>query len=115
MFSSLGLSESVEATVSENSGKIKGFIYELRATCGIEAAIDLYESRIVPSLLANCATWLDIEKKTEDKLNNIKDLLRRTLLKAPQFTPRLAIRGCLGLLGMRFSITLVCQGVTYAK
>ena len=113
MFSSLGLSKSVEATVSERSGKIKVSIYELRAlikdfrmqaTCGIEAAIDLHGSSIVPSLLANCATWLNIEKKTEDKLNKIQDLFGRTLLKAPQSTPRLAIRGSLGLPGMRFRI-----------
>ena len=113
MFSSLGVSELVEATVSERSGKIKVSIYELRAlikdfrmqaTCGIEAAIDLYGSSIVPSLLSNCATWLDIGKKTEDKLNKIQDLFGRTLLKAPQSTPWLAIIGSLGLLGMRFRI-----------
>ena len=46
----------------------------MQEACGIEAAMDLYESSIVPSLLANCATWVDIEKKIEDKLNKIYDL-----------------------------------------
>ena len=65
VFCSQGLSASVEATVKERSSKIKGSIYELRAVIedfrmqsvgGMEAAIDLYESCIVPSLIANCST-----------------------------------------------------------
>ena len=64
VFSSLGLTESVAATVSERTGKVKGSIYELRALIedfrmqsigGIEAAIDLY-IRKQPSPLANFAT-----------------------------------------------------------
>ena len=113
VFSSLGLTESVAATVSEKTGKVKGSIYELRELMedfrmqsigGIEAAIDLYESSIVPSLLANCATWLNMDKKIEDKLDSIQDLFGRVLLKAPQSTPRLAVRGALGLQGMKFRV-----------
>ena len=113
VFCSQGLSASVEATVKERSSKIKGSIYELRAVVedfrmqsvgGMEAAIDLYESCIVPSLIANCSTWLDIKKDTEDRLDGLQDLFGRVLLKLPQSTPRLAIRGALGLLGMRWRV-----------
>ena len=113
IFSSEGLSASIDATIKERAAKIKGSIYELRAVIedfrmqavgGMEAAIDLYESCIVPSLIANCATWLDIKKETEDKLDSIQDLFGRVLLKMPQSTPRLAIRGALGLLGCRWRV-----------
>ena len=52
-----GLSESVQCTVKDREGKVKGSIYELRAIIedfrmqavgGIEAALDLYESCVGP-------------------------------------------------------------------
>ena len=76
----------------------------MQAVGGMEAAIDLYESCIVPLLIANCSTWMDMKKEAEDKLDSLQDLFGRVLLKMPQSTPRLAIRGALGLLGMRFRV-----------
>ena len=78
--SSLGLAESVKASVRERVAKTKGSIYELRALIedfrmqrigGMEAAIDLYKSCIVPSLLSNAATWMEVKKETEDKLDGL--------------------------------------------
>jgi hypothetical protein len=83
MLSSEGLAASVESTVKEREGKVKGSIYELRAivedfrmqaVSGIESAIYLYESCIVPSLLANCATWTDIKEQTVKRLDATQDL-----------------------------------------
>jgi hypothetical protein len=99
ILSSLGLSASVRATVKDRTAKVKGSIYELRAVTedvrmqavgGFEAALDLYESCIVPSLLANCSTWMDIDKKTEEELDALQDLFGRALLQVPQSTPRLS-------------------------
>jgi hypothetical protein len=113
VFSSRGLSASIEATIDDRAAKIKGSIYELRAVIedfrmqavgGMEAAIDLYESCIVPSLIANCSTWMEMKKEAEEKLDSLQDLFGRVLLKMPQSTPRMAIRGALGLLGMRFRV-----------
>ena len=113
VFSSQGLSASVKATIKDRTSKIKGSIYELRtvvedfrmqAVGGMEAAIDLYESCIVPSLITNCATWMEIQKESEDRLDDLQDLFGRVLLKLPQSTPRLAIRGALGLLGSRWRV-----------
>ena len=92
IFSSEGLAESVDATVKERTAKVKASIYELRALVedvrmqavgGFEASIDMFESSIVPSLLANCGTWTEIEKKTVEKLDAIEGLYRRVLLKVP--------------------------------
>ena len=105
---SQGLAESVEATVKDRNAKVKGSLYELRALVedvrmqavgGLGAAIDLYESCIVTSLLANCSTWTEIKKKTEEDLDALQDLFCRVLLQVPQSTPRLSARAAPGLLG----------------
>ena len=113
MLSSMGLAESAEASVRERVAKTKGSIYELRALIedfrmqtigGMEAAIDLYESCIVPSLLSNASTWMEVRKETEEKLDGLQDLLGRVLLQVPQSTPKLETRGALGLLGMKWRV-----------
>ena len=110
---SRGLKESVKATIKDRTGKVKGSIYELRAVIedfrmqavgGTEAAIDLYEACIVPSLLSNCSTWMEIDQEAEDMLDAIQDLFGRVLMQLPASTPRLAIRGALGLLGMKWRV-----------
>ena len=107
---SAGLTESVAATIRDRESKVKGSIYELRAIIedfrmqtigGMEASIDLYEACIIPSLLSNCSSWLEIDQKCEDKLDAIQDLFGRVLLQVPKSTPRLAIRGALGAGGGR--------------
>ena len=113
VLSSLGLAQSVEATVKERVAKIKGSIYELRALIedfrmqvigGMEAAIDIYESCIVPSLLSNASTWMEVQKHTEERLDALQDLFGRVLLQIPQSTPKLAARAALGLLGMKWRV-----------
>ena len=113
ILSSEGLSESVQCTVKDREGKVKGSIYELRAIIedfrmqsvgGIEAAIDLYESCVVPSLLANCATWLDVKQHTVDRLDSTQDLFGCVLLQVPLSSPRLATRAALGLTGMKWRL-----------
>ena len=102
-----------QATVRERTGKVKGAIYELgvliedirmQAVGGIETAIELYESSIVPSLIANCETWQEIRKDTEDKLDALQDLFGKVVLQMPSSTPKLSIRAALGLLSMRHRI-----------
>ena len=116
MLDSRGLTESVQATIKDREAKVKGSIYELssiiedfpmQAVGGMEAAIDLYEACIMPSLLSNGSTWLDIDKKCKDSLDAIQDLFSRVLLQLPASTPRLAIwtaLGLLGLLGLRWRV-----------
>ena len=88
ILSSQGLSASVRATVKDRTGKVKGSLYELRvvmedvrmqAVGGFKAALDLYESCIVTSLMANCSTWMEIDKKTEEELDALQDLFGRAL------------------------------------
>lgn len=113
ILNSQGLAASVESTVKQREAKVKGSIYELRAIVedfrmqvigGIESAIDLYESCIVPSLLANCSTWTEIKESTEKRPDATQDLFGRVLLQVPQSSPRLATRAALGLLGMKWRV-----------
>ena len=113
VLSSSGLATSVGASVQERAEKRKGSIYGLRALVedfrmqaigGVESAIDLYESCIIPSLLSNASTWMEITKETENKLDAIQDLFGRVLLQVPQSTPKLATRGALGLQGMKWRV-----------
>ena len=76
----------------------------MQAVGGFEAALDLFESCIVPSLLANCGTWTQIEKKTVEKLDALQDMYGRVILKVPQSTPKLSIRAALGLPVMAWRI-----------
>ena len=78
--------------------------FRMQAVGGMEAAIDIYEGCIVPSIIANCSTWMDIQKQSEDRLDDLQDLFGRVLLKMPQSTHRLAFRGALGLLGSRWRV-----------
>ena len=114
----MGLVESVEAYIEERVAKIKGSIYELRALIedfrmqavgGVESAIELYESCIIPSLLSDAATWMEIRKEIEYKLDAIEDLFGRVLFQVPQSTPRLATRAALGLQGMRWRVWPSCS------
>ena len=71
---------------------------------GMEAAIDLYESCIVPSLLSNAATWMEVKKDTEEKLDALQELFGRVLLQMPKSTPKLAARAALWLPGMKWRV-----------
>ena len=92
-----GLRASVEASIKERAGKVKGSIYELRALTedfrmqvvgGMRAAIDIYESCIVSSLLSNCGTWTEINKKEIKLLDEHQDTFVRALLQLPLSTPK---------------------------
>ena len=75
VLSSRGLAASVEATIAHRMGRIKGSIYETaailkdwRMQCvgGMMGAWDIWEMSIIPSLLANCGSWVEISQRAID-------------------------------------------------
>ena len=113
ILSSLGLRASVEATVKEREAKIKGSIYELRALTedfrmqavgGMQSAIDLYESCIIPSLLSNSGTWTEVGQETINMLDKIQDTFGRVLLSLPKSAQRASLQAALGLVGMKWRV-----------
>ena len=108
-----GLAASVAATVRDREGRIKGSIYELRAVCsdfrmqilgGMVGAINVWEAAILPSLLNNSGTWMDISVETIKKLDSLQNLFVLVLLKLPHSTPLPALRGVTGLMGIKWRI-----------
>ena len=67
ILSSEGLGASVEATVMHRMVKVKGAMYEvaaimadhrMQAMGGMQVAWQIWEKSFIPSLLANCGSWV---------------------------------------------------------
>ena len=115
LFHSDGLSASVDATVSARTGKTKGAIMEVAAVIedmrmqvigGMMGAWDLWNHAIVPSLLSNCGTWMEISDTTVNKLEELQNLMVRRMLCVPESTSVVALRAEAGLLSMKHRIWL---------
>ena len=108
-----GLAASVMATVLEREPKIKAACYEAaaivedwRAQClgGFCSAMDLFELAILPTLLYNASTWVEINGATIERLENLQLFFVRLILRVPKGTPKIALRSETGLLSMRLRI-----------
>ena len=105
-----GLRSSVEATIKERTGKIKGAIYltaqivdsfQMQAMGGLMAAKVLWEGAIVPSLLSGAATWMGITSKEEEMCEELQELFWRTVLQVPRGGPKVMLRAETGSLKMK--------------
>ena len=108
-----GLAASVDATVERRVARVRGAIFEIKALCedfrmqicgALVGALKLYESCIVPRLLANAGVWVDISKDTIKKLDAVQNLFVQVLLRLPSSTVLLAYRAETGLLGMKWRV-----------
>ena len=113
MFHQDGLAASVKATVEDRAAKVKGACYEALAIVedwrsqmvgGFRSAMDLFELAILPTLLYNAENWVGIDKKTEEKLENLQLFFLRLALRVPASTPKLALRSETGMRSMKARI-----------
>ena len=113
MFHQDGLAASVLATVKEREAKIKGACYEVAAIVedwraqsmgGFQCALDMFQLAIIPSLLYNASTWVEINSEAEELLENLQLFFVRLVLRVPQGTPKVALRSETGLLSMKLRI-----------
>ena len=51
------------------------------------AGIDLWEMAILPSLLNNCQTWVNISEESYKLLEDLQNTMYRTLLNVPKTCP----------------------------
>ena len=81
-------------------------VEDWRAQCvgGFTTAIDLLEMAILPTLLYNAGTWVNISKETEEVLENLQLFYVRLVLQVPQGTPKIALQSETGLLSMRLRV-----------
>ena len=113
MFHQGGLAESVIATIKEREPKVKAACYEAaaivedwRSQCvgGFCSATDLFEKAILPSLMYNADTWVQIPKVAEEMLENVQLFFVRLILRVPPGSPKIALRSETGLMSMRLRV-----------
>ena len=119
VISSQGLEDSVKLTIEKRSSKVNGAMHEAKAIMedfrmqamgGMAGAWDLWETAIVPSLLANCGSWVGIGKQTYHSLNELQLKYLRLIYSCPPSTPLLALRTQAGMMDMenRIAMEKVC-------
>ena len=64
---------------------------------GLKACLEICELALIPSLLHNADTWLDINANAEDKLEKV-------LFGVPECTPKPILRFDLGNLSMKAKV-----------
>ena len=78
-----GLSASISVTIKEREGRIISAIVEIKSIledCRLEsiggslAGLEIWELAIIPMLLNNCDTWLNITEETETILESLQEL-----------------------------------------
>ena len=86
-----GLKQSVQATISERYGKAFASIREIGAVIndfrinaigGLKAGLDIYEMVVIPSVLNNSDTWMEIESVSINRLDDLQHyiIIRPNLL-----------------------------------
>ena len=96
--------------------KTKGAIFEtvailkdfrMQVIGGMQGAFDIWERAIIPSLLANCGSWVAISKTTLKTLNDLQNLFCRMAYSCPGSTPLPALRGQAGLYDIEHRVYII--------
>ena len=92
MISEDGLGESAHATVLGRKGQtvmaiieITSVVNDCRVTSvgGLVAGIQIWESSVIPFLINNCETWVELKPKTVKLLDDLQLKFLRILLATP--------------------------------
>ena len=96
MISSDGLADCVLKTVLKRKGQVVSCILETKAVVeyyrsmvvgGITAGLEIWELAILPFLLNNSETWVEINQKTITILDGLQFMFYRYLLATPRSCP----------------------------
>ena len=71
---------------------------------GLDVGLEIYELAYIPALLNNAQSWVEIDKQTLDKLEDLQCNFLRILLSTPASTPRAALVWDCGTWRMKFRI-----------
>ena len=113
MIDGRGLKESIEATLSERSGRISGSIMEIRTILddyrssqagGIMAGIMLWEMAVIPSFINNSETWICIGEDSLKKMEELQCMLLRSILSTAKSTPKALLYWDTGVLPMAYRV-----------
>ena len=108
-----GSGASISCTISNRQGRTILSIIETRAIIddcrinsvgGLQAGLDIWEISILPSLLNNCQTWVNISEASIKLLETLQNNMYRTLLSVPRTCPLPSLCWDMGSVQMRFRI-----------
>ena len=108
-----GVRASVEATIAEREGKLKGTVFEVKsiiedfkmqALGGMMAAWELWEKAMVPSLLSGAGTWVGATDNEYSRCDKLQELFWRVMLEVPESCPRIALRAETRMIGMKYRV-----------
>ena len=104
-----GLGASVNATIEERAGRIKASAREIvsvtedfrmQAIGGAMGALDLWEAAVLPALMYNSETWVEITPNSIETLEEIQNYFIRCLPQVQVSTPKPALLSETGLISM---------------
>ena len=102
----VSVAESVTMTINKRLGIVKKSIYEIKhivedirskVTGGIQTGLILWEACVIPYLLYNSSTWMEMKKSDIERLNKI-DRMFYNLLLGVQHCPSIGMYWDLGRL-----------------
>ena len=108
-----GLSKCVEATVAKRYGACLHKILELKSVIedfrmhslgGIKVGMEIFKLAILPQLLYNSDTWVEMTEQTVNRIESLQRILLRCLLCVPNSTPVAALSWDSGLISLRYQI-----------
>ena len=108
-----GLQKSVEITVNKRFGLALNAVVELKCVIedfrmhklgGISCGLMIFNMAILPALLYNSETWLEVDDATIGRLDRLQLILLRSLFSVPSSTPIPALNWDSGQLSMTHRI-----------
>ena len=105
--------QSILETIKERSGRITGAIYEIRSIVedirmqyigGLDPAFVLWDLVLIPSLLNNAESWIELDKEAEDQLDELQYTFLRVVLQTPGTTPKPALLFETGEMPMKYRV-----------
>ena len=100
-----GLAKSVEVTVNKRYGVCLNEVLELKSVLddfrmqslgGIKVGIEIFNLAILPKLIYNSETWIEMNEKAIKRLDNLQNIFMRCVLSVPNSTPMAALNWDLG-------------------
>ena len=108
-----GLPDSVRLTVMKRKGLVSRAIFEIKSvlndcrahiTGGLVSGLNLWEVAVLPMLLYNAETWLSINRKTIDILENLQLNFLRSILGVGPGCPSVLLYAETGTILMEYRV-----------
>ena len=75
--------------------------FRINAIGGLKAGLDIFELVVIPSLLNNSDTWVDIDNGSISRLDELQNWMFKSLFAVPHSVPTPSLRSELGCLSMQ--------------